>query len=61
MNGPVLKCMQEIQFECYKLRTRHKQTHEGSPRAGGRARPWGFASRSAAAAAAAALCAFVLP
>jgi glutamine synthetase len=49
MNGPVLKRMQEIQFECYKLRTRHKQTHEGSPRAGGRAHLWGFASRSAAA------------
>jgi hypothetical protein len=46
MNGPVLKCMQEIQFECYKLRTRNKPAHEGSPRAGGRARPWGCLSLS---------------
>ena len=69
MNGPVLKCMQEIQFEYTCAGGRAFEPPSSIRTSGGRARPWGFSSRSAAvrrrrrrsSTAAAAPCAFVLP
>jgi hypothetical protein len=49
MNGPVLKCMHEIQFECYTCAGGRAFEPPSSIRtSGGRTRPWGFSSRSAA-------------